>query len=99
MGVLHSILWTGALFVAIVSAHFTRALLQNATAQYIAAQSNGNPALITALASNASHIESENPVSIKTGVLSQPMKIDHNISIHDTTNCATFTELIVTNPT
>jgi len=25
------------------------------------------------------------------------MKIDHNLSIHDTTTCATFTELIVTN--
>jgi hypothetical protein len=37
-------------------------------------------------------------VSIKTGVVSQPIKIDHHISIHDTTNCATFTELIVTNP-
>jgi hypothetical protein len=58
MGVLYSILWTGALFVAIVSAHCTRAFHQNATAQYIAAQSNGNPVLITALASNASSIES-----------------------------------------
>ncbi|KAH8783811.1 hypothetical protein F5882DRAFT_131219 [Hyaloscypha sp. PMI_1271] len=38
-------------------------------------------------------------MSIKTGVVSQPMKIDHNISIHDTTNCATFTDLTVTNPT
>jgi len=26
------------------------------------------------------------------------MKIDHNISIHDATNCATFADLIVTNP-
>jgi hypothetical protein len=47
---------------------------------------------------NASYIESEKPVSIRTGVLSQPMKIDHNRSIHDTTNCATFAELIVANP-
>jgi hypothetical protein len=57
LGVLHSILWTSALFVAIVSANFTRAFLQNAIAQYIAAQSSRNSALITALASNASRIE------------------------------------------
>jgi hypothetical protein len=81
MGVLHSILWTGTLFVAIIG------------------QSNGNSAFITTLASNTSYIESENPVSIKTGVVSQPMKIDHNISLHNTTNCATFIELIITNPT
>ncbi|KAH8793490.1 hypothetical protein BGZ57DRAFT_848850 [Hyaloscypha finlandica] len=89
---------SSVLFVAIVSANFTRAFLQNAIAQYIAAQSNGNSALITALANNASRIESQNPVSIKTGVVSQPMKIDHNISIRDTTNCTTFTDLTVTNP-
>jgi hypothetical protein len=51
MGVLHSILWTGALFRR-------HRPLQNVTAQYIAAQSNKNPAPITALANNASRIES-----------------------------------------
>jgi hypothetical protein len=95
---LQSILWAGVALGATVSADCTRAFLQNATSQYVAAQSAGNPALLTVLATNASYIEREKPVSIKTGLLSQPMKIDRNSSIHDTTNCATFTELIVTNP-
>ncbi|PMD38497.1 hypothetical protein L207DRAFT_492333 [Hyaloscypha variabilis F] len=95
---LPSILSFAAVVGSTVSADCTRAFLQNATAQYVGAQSSGNPALLTVLATNASYIESEKPVSIRTGVLSQPMKIDHNRSIHDTTNCATFTELIVTNP-
>jgi hypothetical protein len=85
-------------FTAAVSADCTRAFLQNATAQYVAAQTAGNPTLLTVLSMNASYTESEKPVGIRTGVLSQPVKIDHNRSIHDTTNCATFTELIVTNP-
>lgn len=94
----YSILWATVAFAATVSADCTRAFLQNATAQYVAAQSSGNPALLTLFSTNASYIESEKPASIRTGVLSQPMKIDHNRSIHDTTNCATFTELIVTDP-
>ena len=32
-------------------------------------------------------------MDIKTGVLAQPITIDFNRSIHDTTECATFTEL------
>jgi hypothetical protein len=94
---LHSLLYVGVALAATVSADCTRAFLQDATAQYIAAQTSGNPASITFLSANVSYIESEKAVNIKTGVLSQPMKIDHNRSIHDTKNCATFTGLIATN--
>jgi hypothetical protein len=95
---LRSVLWAGVAFAGTISADCTRAFLQNATAQYVAAQTSGNTSSLTFLSANVSYIESEKPVNIKTGVLSQPMKIDHNRSFHDTTNCATFTELIVTNP-
>lgn len=37
-------------------------------------------------------------MSISNGILSENLKIDHNLSIFDTTACSTFTEIIFTNP-
>lgn len=37
-------------------------------------------------------------MDVRTGILTQSLNIDHNRSIHDTVQCATFTELIVTDP-
>lgn len=34
----------------------------------------------------------------RSGILTQSLNIDHNRSIHDTVQCATFTELIVNDP-
>ncbi|KAI1335605.1 hypothetical protein F5Y15DRAFT_409027 [Xylariaceae sp. FL0016] len=79
---------------AIVSAVCDRALLQNATSQYVTAQNIGSSSALTYLAPNVTYTENEKSLDIKTGVLSQALKLDHNRSIHDTTGCATFTELI-----
>ncbi|KAI1074915.1 hypothetical protein F5B20DRAFT_573751 [Whalleya microplaca] len=79
------------------SAQCSRAVLQDATEQYIAAQSNGESSSISALGTNLTYTENEAPADISTGVLSQPVKLDHNRSIYDTTLCATFTELIAAN--
>ncbi|KAI1097189.1 hypothetical protein F4804DRAFT_328359 [Jackrogersella minutella] len=76
------------------AAECSRALLENATDQYVSAQSSGQIDILTALASNLTYTENENPLNIKTGILSQPIKLDQNLSIHDTTLCATFTQLI-----
>jgi hypothetical protein len=46
-----------------------------------------------ALASNVSYAENDTPMDIKNGVLAQPITIDFNRSLYDTTECATFTEL------
>jgi len=46
-----------------------------------------------ALASNVSYAENDTPMDINTGVLTQPITIDFNRSLHDTVECATFTEL------
>jgi hypothetical protein len=67
------------------------------TDKYISAQTNGEAAGIVALGSGFNYTENEQAVNITKGVLSLPLKIDRNISIHDTTQCATFTELIVAN--
>ncbi|KAK0717276.1 hypothetical protein B0T26DRAFT_775332 [Lasiosphaeria miniovina] len=82
-----------------VAADCSREFLVNATNKYIAAQTTGNVGIFAALASsNLSYTESEIPVDIAKGVLSRPMKINHSRSLHDTVGCATFTELIVTDP-
>ncbi|KAK5656586.1 hypothetical protein OQA88_4565 [Cercophora sp. LCS_1] len=89
----------GVCLISSAKAACTREFLVDATNTYIAAQTAGNPAALTALTSETlNYTESDKTIDIKTGVLSQPMKIDYNVSIHDTTQCATFTELIVENP-
>ncbi|TGJ88488.1 hypothetical protein E0Z10_g376 [Xylaria hypoxylon] len=75
-----------------VAAACSRATLQEVTAAYVLAQTGGNPTLLS-LATNTSYAENDKPVDITKGVLSQPITIDFNRSIYDTTQCATFTEL------
>ncbi|KXX75406.1 hypothetical protein MMYC01_209500 [Madurella mycetomatis] len=96
---LPSILLAGATVLCQADAQCSRSFLVDATTRYVAAQAEGMPAILTALAAESlNYTESDETVAIATGVLAQPMKIDHNRSIHDTTLCATFTELIVTDP-
>ena len=78
--------------VAYVSAACDRKLLEDATAAYVKAQVAGQPNL-PGLATNVNYTENETPTDITKGLLSQPIKVDFNRSLHDTTECATFTEL------
>ncbi|KAI0198363.1 hypothetical protein F4808DRAFT_436120 [Astrocystis sublimbata] len=77
-----------------------RALLQQATARYIAAQSTGQAQwLSTLLAPNATLIENNEAVSIAESiVLNQALPIAHAHHIYDTAACATFSELISLSP-
>lgn len=75
-----------------VSAACDRAMLEAATAAYVKAQVAGQPAM-SALASSVNYTENDTPTDIAKGILSQPITIDFNRSLHDTTQCATFTEL------
>lgn len=80
----------------------SRDFLKNATAQYIAAQTMGQPSALSSLIassniSSVNYTENFAPVDIAQGVLTQPLKIDHNISLHDPVECGTFTELTVAN--
>jgi hypothetical protein len=83
---------------ASVLADCTRDFLKNATDAYLTAQSGSHSEFAPALASNFTYTENDIPISITNGILSENLKIDHNLSIYDTTACATFTEIIVTNP-
>jgi hypothetical protein len=92
----YSIILATTALVACAAAECTRSFLVDATDKYVAAQTEGKPATLAAIAADTlNYTESDKTVDIKTGVLAQPMKIDHNRSIYDTTLCATFTELIV----
>jgi hypothetical protein len=82
---------------ALASADCSRDLLKNTTDQYVMAQSMGQHTFST-LSGSVNYTENEQVVDITKGVLTQPLQIDHNRSIHDPVLCATFTELIVTDP-
>ncbi|KAH9206390.1 hypothetical protein DL95DRAFT_487563 [Leptodontidium sp. 2 PMI_412] len=75
-----------------VSGACPRALLQEATAAYVSAQTSGKPLLLP-LAPNSTYFENDVSLSISKGVLSTSLHIDINRSLHDTTECSTFTEL------
>ncbi|KAI0845445.1 hypothetical protein F5Y00DRAFT_272875 [Daldinia vernicosa] len=90
-----SILLGWLLFSASASADCTRDFLIGATDKYVAAQAAGSSDDVAALAApNITYTENEVPKAINEGVLTEAVKIDHNRSIHDTVNCATFTEII-----
>jgi len=60
---------------------------------YILAQSSGQ---VTAFSGDVVYSENFKSTPIKTGILSKALKIDHNRTTYDTTACATYTELIIT---
>ncbi|KAF2453552.1 hypothetical protein BDY21DRAFT_381977 [Lineolata rhizophorae] len=91
---LYSILLAGASLAATVSAECSRSTLQDATDAYVAAQSGGSSSAMTAVAPDVTYTENEQPMDMSSGVLTQALTIDRNVSIHDTVQCATFTELI-----
>jgi hypothetical protein len=97
---LFSILPTCFYVIATAAAEYcTRESLKCVTDAYLSAQSSGRSHLLSSLTScNLTYTENDNPVDIRRDIRSQALKIDHNISIYDTTACSTFTEIVVTNP-
>jgi hypothetical protein len=80
------------IFAARAVAACDRGALQELTAAYVRAQSAGKPSLLP-LSVNVSYMENDVPLDIQQGVLSRAIAIDFNRSLHDTNQCATFTEL------
>ncbi|KAK3392846.1 hypothetical protein B0H63DRAFT_424662 [Podospora didyma] len=74
----------------------TRAQLQDATAEYIAALSAGSPKIASLATGTVPYQENDVAMDISKGVLSQGIKIDFNRSIYDTTQCASYTEIVAT---
>lgn len=88
-----SIVLAGMAFATNARAECSRATLQKLADTYVQAQSTGKPAMLP-LATGASYAENNQAMDIGKGVLAGPLKVDFTRSLHDTTQCATFTELV-----
>lgn len=72
-----------------------RDFLKAQTAAYIAAQVAGKPDGLKA-SSSVTYTQNFKTASLATGILATPLRIDYNRSTYDTTQCASFSELITT---
>ncbi|KAF9533803.1 hypothetical protein CPB83DRAFT_409433 [Crepidotus variabilis] len=70
--------------------------LQSLTSTYVASQAAGQQLPSTITTADTKYTENFQSATLQSSILTQPLKIDHNRSLHDTVACATFTELIVT---
>ena len=89
----YSIGLAGVAFATQARAECSREMLQELAQTYVEAQSTGKPALLP-LAADAYYGENDVALNIAEGVLAEPLTVDFTRSFHDTTQCATFTELV-----
>ena len=89
---------TGAALAAPTSSSATcdRAFLQSQADAYVAAQAAGSASTLKTSSANFTYTQNFKAATLASGILATPLKIDHNRSTLDTTACATFTELIIT---
>jgi hypothetical protein len=83
----------------LTSAACTRPFLINTTSTYLTAQTLGQPALLhpftnPALSPNLIYLQNNLATPLTSSILTTPLKIDFSRSLHDTVQCATFTEII-----
>lgn len=71
--------------------------LQSAADNYVAAQAAGNASLLQ-YSSNFTYTQNFVTANLSASILNKALKIDHKRSDLDTTQCATYTELIITDP-
>jgi hypothetical protein len=88
-----SIALAGVGFATNAQAQCSRVMLEKITDAYVKAQTDGKASLVP-LAKGASYAENNRVMDIRKGVLAGPLKVDFTRSFHDTTQCATFTELV-----
>lgn len=88
-----SIVLAGVAFATQARAECHREMLEELARTYVEAQSTGKPALLP-LAPDSYYGENDVAKDIAEGVLAQALTVDFTRSFHDTTQCATFTELV-----
>ncbi|KAI1298556.1 hypothetical protein F5Y03DRAFT_268738 [Xylaria venustula] len=81
-------------FITAGHADCTREGLLATANSYLTAQASGSTASLNLSTTNFTYQENNKKADIKTGVLSQALKIDLNRSTADTTACASYTMLI-----
>ena len=90
-----STLLASALAAPMQGSSCTRESLQAAANAYIAAQTAGSGPF-SLIGAATVYTENFEKTAIASGMLSKALKIDHSRSSLDTTQCATYTELIIT---
>ncbi len=92
----HQLLSLGlaALCAPALAADCTRETLKAAADSLIAAQTAGDPNTLKPVSDSVAYTENQKAATLKTGIMSQALKPDHTRSSLDTTQCATYTELI-----
>ena len=88
-----SLVLAGVAFAADARAECSRAMLGKLADAYVKAQSAGKPAVLP-LAKGAYYGENDKAMDVGKGVLAGPLKVDFTRSFLDTTQCATFTEVV-----
>ena len=88
-----SVVLAGLAFATQARAECGREMLQELTATYVEAQSTGKPDLVP-LTADGYYAENDVARGITEGVLAQALTVDFTRSFYDTTQCATFTELV-----
>ena len=88
-----SIALAGLAFATTARAECNRDTLQGLADTYVKAQTEGTAGMLP-LAPGASYAENDRAMDIGEGVLAGPLKVDFTRSLHDTTQCATVTELV-----
>jgi hypothetical protein len=83
----------GVAFATSAQAQCDRQMLKKLSDAYVEAQATGKPALVP-LGAGAYYGENDVARDIAGGVLTEALKVDFTRSFHDTTKCATFTELV-----
>ncbi|KAF2727146.1 hypothetical protein EJ04DRAFT_570651 [Polyplosphaeria fusca] len=68
------------------------AVLQNISSAYLTTTTTGKNTL--PLSASATYTENLKSANIQTGILTKAIKLSHNRTLYDTTQCATYTELI-----
>lgn len=79
-----------------VSAACTRESLKTVTDGYLATLKAGTPASFTAAAAAVPYSENAVTMEMSKGVLSQGVEVEFSRSIFDTTECASYTEIVTT---
>ncbi len=88
-----SIAVAGMVFAASASAACSRDMLHKLTDTYVNAQKAGKAGMVP-LAKGAYYGENDKAMDIGKGVLASALKVDFTRSFLDTTQCATFTEVV-----
>ena len=88
-----TVVLAGMAFAAEAKAECSRDVLQKIADTYIKAQKEGKPASLP-FAPGATYVQNDKTTDASTSVLAEALTVDFTRSLHDTTQCATFTELV-----